>query len=297
MGVDRRSVAIGVLAVVAAAAVGVAVGAVAGGPRRTAGQATEPVTAPETPGPPTAIGGDRSTAAKVPAPLPTGPAVPVYVLGGAGTGTRLYREFRPGGAGAPGGALAAAVRMLGEAPLDPDYRTPWQGVPVAGVTRSGAEATVRFGGAPRLAGGGTPALAVQQVVHTVTAADPAVKRVRVVAPGLPAALGAALPRAAPLDVLAPVWLLTPADGGRSGRRVQLTGTAAVFEATVSVEARQGGRVVARGVATATVGAPERGEWSTTLTLPPGDYVIAAYEESAKDGSPLATDTKRVTVTP
>jgi hypothetical protein len=49
------------------------------------------------------------------------------------------------------------------------------------------------------------------VVHTVTAADPRIRAVRVVAPGLPAA--GAVARAAQSAVLAPVWLLDPVDGG------------------------------------------------------------------------------------
>ena len=129
----------------------------------------------------------------------------------------------------------------------------------------------------------------------MTAADPKVKRVRVVAPGLPAALTGPLPRARQLDVLAPVWLLTPTDGGRAGRRVVLTGTASVFEATVTIEARQGARVVATTFATASAGAPDRGEWTATVALPPGDYLLAAFEVSARDGAKVALDTKRVTV--
>jgi hypothetical protein len=164
------------------------------------------------------------------------------------------------------------------------------------LTRSGSTVTVEFGGTPRLSGATEAALAVQQVVHTVTAADPRVKRVRVVAPGLPASLtGAPVGRAGQVDVLAPIWLLSPADGSRAGRRVVLRGTASVFEATVNVEVRRGADVVAKATATATVGAPDRGDWTATVTLPPGAYVLAAYEVSAKDGTRLSVDTKRVTV--
>ena len=49
-------------------------------------------------------------------------------------------------------------------------------------------------------------------------------------------------------------------------------------------------------AIASVGAPGRGEWSTTISVPPGDYVVAAYEASEKDGAAaVGVDTKRVTV--
>lgn len=299
MALDRRSVAIAALAVLAAAAVGVAAGALLGNPRETAGQVAGPTATASRSGTPAptgvGIGGDRSPAPRIPVPLPPGPAVPVYVLGDTEAGARLYREFRPGGAAAAGDPVRAAVARLGEPPQDADYRSPWVQVPVSGLTRSGTDVTVRFGGAPRLRAGEAE-ITVQQVVHTVTAADPRVKRVRVIAPGPTAGLGTApLSRARPLDVLAPVWLLTPTDGGRAGRRVVLTGTASVFEATVSIEARQGARVVARTFATASAGAPDRGEWTATVTLPPGDYVLAAFEASARDGGALAVDTKRVTV--
>jgi immunoglobulin-like protein involved in spore germination/sporulation and spore germination protein len=280
---------------VAAAGIGIGVGALSGG-RPTPGRAggaepTEPV-----PGSPTAVSspGPQRTGTRIPAPLPgAGPVrLPVYVLGGTGTGTRLYREFRSGDGADP---VRAAVAGLAATPLDPDYSSPWLGVP-SSVARSGATATVTFSAPPK-ATGAARAVAVQQVVYTVTAADTAVTKVRVVAPGLPAALTAtARGRGAPIDLLAPVWLLDPVDGGTAGSRMTVSGTASVFEATVSVEVHRGSALVARTTATASVGAPGRGDWTATVTLPAGDYVISAYEASEKDGARVGVDTKRVTVT-
>lgn len=291
MALDRRTAAIAVLTVLAAAAVGVAAGAVV-----SSGDDGTPVADVAATGISTAPA-TTTTAAPTPtgSPAPGGTTVPVYVLGETGTGPKLYREFRAVAGAADADRVRLAVTALGAPPADPDYRTPWAGVPVTGLTRAGTDVTVTFGTAPELRTGDAP-LAVQQVVHTVTAADPAVRRVRVVAPRLPAALTATPQgRRAQLDVLAPVWLLSPADGGTSGRQVVLRGTASVFEAAVSIEVRSGAGVAARTTATATAGAPERGDWTATMTLPPGDYTIAAYEVSAKDGSRLAVDTKRVTV--
>jgi len=289
MALDRRSVAIGVLVLLAAAAVGVAAGAVLSERSTTAGRAG-PV------GTTTAVPAPAPATTVAPAPAPSGPTVPVYVLGDTEGGPRLYREFRRSADG-EADAVESATAGLADTPADPDYRTPWTGVRVLRLSRSGQDATVEFAGAPRLSGPAEAGLAVQQVVHTVTAADPRVKRVRVVAPGLPASLTwAPVSRAAQLDVLAPIWLLSPADRGRAGRRLVLRGTASVFEATVNVEVRRGADVVAKATATATVGAPDRGDWTAAVTLPPGDYVLAAYEVSAKDGSRVSVDTKRVTVT-
>ena len=294
MAVDRRTMTISVLTVLAAAAVGVAAGAVVGGREQTVGRATASVPTPAavpTPAEPTT----SAPASAAPSPTRSGPTVPVYVLGDTEAGPRLYREFRAvGGGGAD--PVRAAVAGLAETPGDPDYRTPWSGVRAISTSRAGTDVTVTFPAAPRLGSPAEATVAVQQVVHTVTAADPRTKRVRVVAPGLPPALTRApLARAAQLDVLAPIWLLSPSDGGRSGRKLVLQGTASVFEATVSVEVRRGADVAAGTTATASVGAPGRGAWTATVTLPPGDYVVAAYEVSAKDGSRLSVDTKRVTV--
>jgi hypothetical protein len=222
-----------------------------------------------------------------PAASPAGRAVPVYVLGPTAAGPRLYREFRASAAADP---VDGAVAGLAVAPADPDYRSPWLGM-AGRVSRAGTTATVTFGRTPALAGADAR-LAAQQVVYTVTAADPRIRAVRVVAPGLPAT---AAGRAAQSAVLAPVWLLDPVDGGTAGSRLTVSGTASVVEATVGVEVRRGVEVLARATATASEGAPGRGEWTATLSVPRGSYVVAAFERAVKDGAEVAADTKRVTV--
>jgi hypothetical protein len=292
MALDRRTGLMVVALLVAAAGVGIGAGALLGGRQSTSGRPDEAALTGSAPASPTAAGGltRRRAATKIPAPPPAD--IPVYVLGGTGNGPRLYREFRTGDRTDP---VRAAVTGLAAVPADPDYRSPWEGVS-AQVSRSGATVTVRFARAPAPLAG-EAGMAVQQVVYTVTAADTKVSRVRVIAPGLPAALTAtALGRADQLSVLAPVWLLDPVEGGVAGSAMTVSGTASVFEATVSVEVRRGSAVIARTTATASTGAPGRGDWSTTISVPPGDYVVAAYEASEKDGSPpLGLDTKRVTV--
>jgi hypothetical protein len=89
------------------------------------------------------------------------------------------------------------------------------------------------------------------------------------------------------------WLEVPARVAPS--RLTVSGTASVFEATVVVEVRRGSAVLARNTATASVGAPRRGDWRATLSVPSGDYVLTASEPSQQDGSAVATDTKRITV--
>jgi hypothetical protein len=256
-----------------------------------------------------------STAASVD-PSPTPSATPetasaadttaraVYWLGAADEprGPRLYREFvqRPADADAVRDAVEA---MLELEPADPDYTSLWaEGTEVRGVGRDGTTAIVDLSRAARENGGGAgfEGASVQQLVHTVTAADPSVEAVQLHVEGEPtetlwghADLSQPVSRAPGWEVLGPVWIDVPEGGSISG---EFGGTATVYEATVSWELRQGDRVVQDGFSTASEGAPGRGEWTAQADVPPGDYELWAYESSATDGSVTWLDTKRVTVT-
>ena len=226
---------------------------------------------------------------------PASGVVPVYVVGDTETGARLYREYRPS-PGSEESPVQVALQAMAVKPADPDYRTLWSGVRVQDLRRSGGEASISLLGRPQVARTGDAALAVQQLVYTVTAADPTITQVVLSGQALPAGVaGGPYARAPQADVLAPVWLLSPMNGATVSRRLTLTGSASVFEATVAIEARQGTRVGARASATATTGAPNRGTWTAKLTLAPGKYKLVAFEASMKDGSARYADSKQVTV--
>jgi hypothetical protein len=142
-------------------------------------------------------------------------------------------------------------------------------------------------------------MTVQQLVHTVTAAEPSLTGVRLLVEGAPVEtlwgavdLRQPLTRTPAAETLGPVWLDVPEGGAVDGG---FGGSATVFEATVSWQLRSRDGVVEEGFSTASIGAPERGEWTATTTAPPGDYELWAFETSAKDGSVTWLDTKRVTV--
>jgi hypothetical protein len=150
------------------------------------------------------------------------------------------------------------------------------------------------------AGSEGEAASLQQLVYTVTAAAPSVRSVQLLIEGKTVetlwghvATRKPMTRRMAAEILGPVWLLVP----RSLKRgATFGGEASVFEATVSWEFRQGGRVVKIGHTNADMGAPGRGPWSDTADVPAGEYVLRAYETSAKDGSATFIDDKPVTVT-
>ena len=157
----------------------------------------------------------------------------------------------------------------------------------------GTTATVRLSGPVTQQARSEQSMDVQQLVHTVTAALEGVSRVAIVVDGVPLVRDPA-GRAPQVEVLGPVWVTDPQQGAEVGQPLRLSGSATVFEATVSWEVSRDGAVVRSGFATATAGAPERGVWSAVVRgLPPGGYVVTAWETSMKDGSRMFVDDKAV----
>lgn len=231
----------------------------------------------------------------------------VYYLGDTGpTGPRLYRELhrRPATTAVVRDAVAA---MLTERPQDADYTSLWPPrTRVLGVTTLGTTATVDLSGEAtgRSAGASFEDASLQQLVHVVTAAAPALKRVQLhIAGRAVETLWGHVDTRTPIarkpaaEILAPVWLLMPGNHGQLRRGARFGGEAGVFEAVVSWELRRGGSVVRAGTAMSMEGAPGRGPWSAVLPagVAPGSYVLRAFESSAKDGSATFVDDKAITV--
>lgn len=244
-----------------------------------------------------------SSAAPTPSASADTEARAIYWLGAAKEprGPRLYREFvrRPATADAVRDAVSA---MLSLEPTDPDYTSLWaDGTTVRDVRREGTTAVVDLSREATTNGGGSAfeEMSLQQLVHTVTAADPSVTAVRLLVEGKPvetlwgsADASKPISRGPSYEVLGPVWLDVPDGSVLTG---EFGGTATVFEATVSWQLRQGPELVEEGFATATEGGPGRGTWTATADVPPGDYELWAFESSAEDGRVTWLDTKRVTV--
>ena len=236
---------------------------------------------------------------------PTGTAArAVYYLRDTHTGPRLYREFHRRAA-TTGVVRDAVTAMLTEPPADKDYTSLWApGTQVRGARIEGSTAVVDLSKEASTGRGGAAfeAASLQQLVYTVTAAAPSVTSVQLLVEGnrvesLWGHVDTSKPmtRNPPEETLGPVWILQP-ESGRLARGGTFGGEATVFEATVSWELLQGGTVVKRGFSTATEGAPGRGTWTGRADVPPGSYVLRAFESSAEDGRPLFVDDKPLTVT-
>lgn len=222
-------------------------------------------------------------------------------------GHRLYREFRKVTVADARPVAAAVNAMFQLPPLDRDYMSPWPADSrVVATEKSGDVVAIQLnagaiGGPDQDAELAT--MAIQQLVHTATAADPTVREVQILVDGDPLVklwgqpVGAQpISRAAASTALGPVWIIEPAEGDTVGRTFTATGTAEVFEATVSYEVlRPDGGLVADGSIIANTAESSRGQWSTQLTLEPGTYVLRFFYHSADDGTPRGIDTKTINV--
>lgn len=245
-----------------------------------------------------------------PAPLPMGTPTPttslaVYYAVSDRGGPKLIREFHrllvPDDSAAAK-VSAAVADMLAAPALDPDYTSLWpQGIRIASAMVDGDTATVDLTGFTTGMGGLTEAAALQQLVYTVTAASGQPK-VKILRDGQPVgslfghvSTKDALVRGPAVDVLYGVWIISPQQGDQPGADVQVHLAGIAFEATVNYDILRDGKIVKHQVVTLDAGAPRQGEFTTTVRLDPGEYVIQAYEVSAKDGGRQHQDSHIFTV--
>lgn len=239
--------------------------------------------------------------------------LPVYYLGPARLGDRLYREYHvlPPERETVVGAVGAVVQAMLDRPADdPDYRSPWPaGATVRKVAVDGDIVTVDLAGA---AGDGafdaavddlTARMAVQQLVWTVTASAGGPTGVRLLLDGTPATslwgradVSGVLRRGPAADVLAQIWIIDPQQGTEQGRRFTVRLAGIVFEATVRVRLRDAaGTVIDDFAVHLAGGAPAQGTGTVQVGLPPGRYTIEGYVVSERDGSEQVYDEHQFTV--
>lgn len=258
------------------------------GPTGATGRTDSPPSASTTPsaGPQTAV---------PPASLVT---VPVYyVMDVEGVGPRLCRELHQ--VPAQGGRVRTAlIEMFAGSPRDPDYESLWpRSTRVLGAVAAGGTVTVDLSGFVSV-GAAFEGAAVDELVHTVMAADPGVRQVTLrvngkAPPSAHADWSRPVTRAAALDALADVCILAPGEGEAVTSPVALTVDGGGWVGDVPLKVFGGSQEVASTSVTTPVGGFAMAE--TALALPPGTYELRAYAESGPDGALQLWDTRSFTV--
>jgi hypothetical protein len=263
---------------------------------------------------PTAEPSDEATDEPSTAPAGETTSVPVYYVGDTRGSVRLFREFHrlekeTVAAAQVSGALTEA---LTDSALDPDYRSDWpEGTSLSGVTIDGTSADdvvwidlADQGLRDRPSGMSKEQaeMAVEQLIHTAQAVLQQRQPVQFLLDGdrtdmvLGVPTSEPLAAGAPMEVQAPVWIISPQEGDTVGRTFTVDGRGAFFEANVSWQLLQDGQVVDEGFATAEEGMT-LSPYSFEVTAEPGDYVLRVYDAdmSGGEGNGEAEDTKQITV--
>lgn len=190
------------------------------------------------------------------------------------------------------------------APLDPQYVNLWgKGNTVNSVTFDKSVATVDLGEILLNVGAEGEQRAIDQIVWTLTEFAPEITAVAFTVNGetVESFAGhvdttAKFERTIDYEVLNPIQISSIKQGAELISPITISGQACTFEANVVWELSQDGKVIQTGFTTASSGCPERGRWSITIKdLTPGNYKIAAFENSAEDGSLFAIDDKEFVI--
>ena len=239
--------------------------------------------------------------------------VPVYYPGETSRGVRLFREFHRLEIMEDDIVSAAVDEAVSATPDDPDYRTDWpEGTSAARVQDPGTPDVLTIdvtGGAglhdrPGPMSEEQAQLAIEQVVYTAQAAAQARDAVQFLLNGertdslLGVPVSEPLAQGDPVDVLAQVWIIDPAEGTEVSAPFTVSGLAAAFEANVLWELRQGDEVVRSDFTTAEE-CCTMAPYSFEVDAPPGDYTLVVQDSdpSGGEGPSPWQDTKNITVLP
>lgn len=231
-------------------------------------------------------------------------SAPVYFLIDTRTGVRLARERHVLDGADP--AKAAVEAMIAGA-TNPDYTTPWaSGTQVLSVRRANGVIEVDLSADARRANAGseTAARMVQQLVYTVTEVLDPTAAVQLLIEGQPAGelwgvlvWDEPVRRDPPVDVRLLVGIDSPVEGATVTSPVTVSGTAAVFEATLPWRVlTPAGDIVEQGTAMTSEG-QQFAPYSFTFSVPPGRYVVQIEEDdpSGGEGGTPMTDTRTITI--
>lgn len=203
----------------------------------------------------------------------------------------------------PPRVATAAVTELLKGPSQSESSNGWgtaipAGSELLGIDLDGDVATVDLSEEFESGGGSLSArMRLAQLVYTLTEFR-TIKGVELEIEGQPATtfssegivIDGPMTRAEFEDLVAPIVVEAPIAGQRVTSPVRISGTANVFEATVSFRILgPDNEVIAEDFATATCGTGCRGTYSKTVAFQVAqetEGIIQVFESSAKDGSPL-----------
>lgn len=264
-------------------------------------------------------------ASSMPTAPPGSKAYAVYYVGDGGSGPVLFREFHAGPAlpatdpaGTGHDLLTVAVRdALQTKPLDPDYRSPWQGRATLGSVafdnRGGKDSLrVDLSGSslarrPVGMSGPEARAAVQQLVYTAQGAARSRTPVtfsinhQQAATLLGVDVAHAVAAGKVLTTLSTMSISNPNEGAQvSGDTLKVSGANNGFEGTVHLRLMQGTKVVAEQPGIGGFMGNRLYPWTITLDVsktPPGTYQLVASNDdpSGGAGTEAAVDTRTVVI--
>ncbi len=189
-------------------------------------------------------------------------------------------------------------------PTDPDYVNLWgSGSRLNSLVFEDTIATLDISVGNINVGAMSEFRALQQLMFTVTAAEPSVTGFRFTIDGETVEtlaghvdLTSIVTIGDPNESLMAVQIVSPLENDVTASPVTVTGQACVFEATVAWELRRDGDTIDSGSTMAAEACPTRSAWTLELgELQTGTYTIVVREMSAKDGSVVTEDTRTFAV--
>lgn len=207
----------------------------------------------------------------------------------------------------------AAVTELLKGPTQSEISNAWgtaipAGSELLGIDLAGGVATVDLSEEFESGGGSLSVrLRLAQLVYTLTEFD-TIEGVALEIEGEPVttfssegySIDGPMTRDEFEDLMAPIIVETPIAGQRVTSPVKISGTANVFEATVSIEILVGDETAAADFTTATCGTGCRGTYSKNVPFQMPEEtqaLIRVFESSAEDGRPLHVVTVPVVLVP
>lgn len=226
--------------------------------------------------------------------------VATYYLGNTGRGPQLYRVFQP--ADGPDIGSAAVTSALRPPAEGGSYNTPWEGLATSAKVSGNADLVTidlqvsDLDALQTSSDDTTASLALEQLMRTAQGAlqvgrapvqflanGKHVNEIRGVATSEP------LANAPDSDVLAHVWIDSPANGDSVTAGTKVTGLALSFEATVTWEISKDGKVVKRGFTTAADGTTMSAFSFKLPDLPAGTYQLVVQEDDPSGGEGAGPD--------